>query len=294
MQEQSDTRNIFANISTAIENNFGQILDIYKARKKGESSMPHEPACLGQELSLYKQQQSRLVKLYANRIIALKDGLVLGDYDSKIDALDDMKEKKIAPGTFLIIKCTPDDSEYTRRFRSRVLTPHAVCGSMQQMEKQGCNVTVHAMFSFCETGLASELTSNIAIGVAFKYDENMDIPKPFPKELVAVWDTGATGTSITQALADILELDEIGTVEIRGVTGSCCCKKYLVSLHLPNGVVIQEIEVASLDGDIGCDVLIGMDVINKGDFAVSNFNGNTTFTFRMPSIECLDFTGNVT
>ena len=31
------------------------------------------------------------------------------------------------------------------------------------------------------------------------------------------------------------------------------------------------------------DVIIGMDVICKGDFAITNLNGKTTFSFRIPS-----------
>jgi len=32
-----------------------------------------------------------------------------------------------------------------------------------------------------------------------------------------------------------------------------------------------------------------MDVIGMGDFAVSNFNGKTSFTFRIPSVAEADF-----
>jgi hypothetical protein len=39
----------------------------------------------------------------------------------------------------------------------------------------------------------------------------------------------------------------------------------------------------------GCDMLIGMDVINLGDFAVTNYNGRTMFSFRMPSADRIDF-----
>ena len=35
--------------------------------------------------------------------------------------------------------------------------------------------------------------------------------------------------------------------------------------------------------DFDYDVLIGMDVITKGDFVVSTVNGETTFSFRMPA-----------
>jgi len=37
------------------------------------------------------------------------------------------------------------------------------------------------------------------------------------------------------------------------------------------------------------DVVIGMDVIGKGDLAVTNLNDKTTFTFRIPSEEEIDF-----
>ena len=32
-----------------------------------------------------------------------------------------------------------------------------------------------------------------------------------------------------------------------------------------------------------------MDIISKGDFTVTNDNGKTVFTFRYPSLECIDF-----
>ena len=37
------------------------------------------------------------------------------------------------------------------------------------------------------------------------------------------------------------------------------------------------------------DVLVGMDIINTGDFAVTNLGGITKFSFRFPSLEHIDF-----
>lgn len=37
------------------------------------------------------------------------------------------------------------------------------------------------------------------------------------------------------------------------------------------------------------DIVIGMDVISQGDFAISNFEGKTIFTFRCPSVAKIDF-----
>jgi len=43
----------------------------------------------------------------------------------------------------------------------------------------------------------------------------------------------------------------------------------------------------TLGDDIG--ILIGMDVISCGDFAVTNRDNRTVFTFRMPSIARYDY-----
>mgnify|MGYP003298516742 CR=1 FL=1 len=37
------------------------------------------------------------------------------------------------------------------------------------------------------------------------------------------------------------------------------------------------------------DVLIGMDVIRYGDFTISNYNGKTKMSFRIPSIQETDY-----
>ena len=61
---------------------------------------------------------------------------------------------------------------------------------------------------------------------------------------------------------------------------------YLVDIVLPNNVKVNDHVV--IDSDIdnqNIGMLIGMDIITMGDFAVSNFNNQTIFTFRIPS-EC--------
>jgi len=64
---------------------------------------------------------------------------------------------------------------------------------------------------------------------------------------------------------------------------------YMVNIWLPNKVVFGELRVTEgkLSGET--EVLIGMDIISSGDFAVTNYDGKTVFTFRFPSAECIDF-----
>lgn len=71
-----------------------------------------------------------------------------------------------------------------------------------------------------------------------------------------------------------------------GVTTSSV---YLVNFKLRNNVGIAGVRVTEgiLSDDI--NVLTGMDIINFGDFAITNHNRKTTFTFRIPSLQIIDF-----
>ena len=107
----------------------------------------------------------------------------------------------------------------------------------------------------------------------------------------AIWDTGATNTGITSRVVEECGLVPSRVALVSGVHGTQPALVYLVDVHLRN-MHFLEVEVTETIGleDSGADVLIGMDIIGCGDFAVSNFEGKTAFTFRIPSIEKLDFT----
>ena len=64
----------------------------------------------------------------------------------------------------------------------------------------------------------------------------------------------------------------------------------MVNLTLNNEVTILNLPVMDSEiGNQGIDVLIGMDIISMGDFAVSNFDGKTQFTIRIPSQEHVEY-----
>ena len=110
------------------------------------------------------------------------------------------------------------------------------------------------------------------------------------RSLIALWDTGATKTCVSEELAKELNLIPTGKQIINTPSGSSVQNTYLIDLLLPNGVTINKIMI--LDAKIGnqkIDMLIGMDVITLGDFAVSNYNGRTYFTFRIPSQKHVDY-----
>lgn len=73
-----------------------------------------------------------------------------------------------------------------------------------------------------------------------------------------------------------------------------CIKFHLkaapVNLVLNNDVVFDDWLVMDSEiGSQGIDVLIGMDIISNGDFAISNYEGRTQFSFRLPSQEHVEY-----
>ncbi len=99
---------------------------------------------------------------------------------------------------------------------------------------------------------------------------------------VAIWDTGATNTVITQKVAKQVVLTPTGMAETHGVHGKSKVNTYIIDIILPNKVRIPNINVSegALMGDI--DVLIGMDIIQLGDFSISNSDGKTCFSYCLP------------
>lgn len=102
--------------------------------------------------------------------------------------------------------------------------------------------------------------------------------------VVAQWDTGATGTCISYEVVRKLNLIPIGKVDVRTPSGTGTMNRYMINLILNKEVIIKGLTVMdSCIGGQGIDILIGMDIITLGDFAVSNFQGKTYFSFRIPS-----------
>ena len=65
---------------------------------------------------------------------------------------------------------------------------------------------------------------------------------------------------------------------------------YLMDIILNNEVIFTDWNVmGSKIGAQGIDILIGMDIISKGDFAISNYDGKTQFSFRLPSQQDVDY-----
>jgi len=140
------------------------------------------------------------------------------------------------------------------------------------------------------SGLSNILISNVLISSAFDPPSERINPKNYnTNSYKAIWDTGATGTVITQKVVDECTLSPIGVIEVHTAAGKTRTNSYLVNVWLPNKIIIPNVKatLGELAGNV--EVLIGMNIIGRGDFAVTNKDGKTVFSFRFPSVECIDF-----
>lgn len=135
--------------------------------------------------------------------------------------------------------------------------------------------------------IAEAISTPVFVYPAF----NPDLVKRLPhgKMYSAIWDTAATSTVITPRVIDDLGLLSTGTVKVTTSGGPFKSTVYRIALVLASRIGISNLKVTEAPIVKGIDVLIGMDVITLGDFAISNAGGKTTFSFRSPSVEEIDF-----
>lgn len=113
---------------------------------------------------------------------------------------------------------------------------------------------------------------------------NGEMPSKVYTSQNAMWDTGATNTLISPKIVKALGLKPFGKSGISSANGIVETNTYLVHVGIPSGSVVTNI-LALEDENDDYEVVIGMDIISRGDFAFSNHEGHSTFSFRIPSQE---------
>lgn len=101
--------------------------------------------------------------------------------------------------------------------------------------------------------------------------------------LVGQWDTGATQTVVSKSIIKALGIEPTGReVNVYGVNGVYNSDTYLVNLHLPDGIVFENVLVTEMSEEFGPSILIGLDVILQSDFVLGSKDGRTLLKFRYP------------
>jgi hypothetical protein len=81
-----------------------------------------------------------------------------------------------------------------------------------------------------------------------------------------------------------LNLIPIDTKVVHGINSKQTVDVVAISIKLPNGLLIPDIRVFVCDIPSPIDMLIGMDIIQLGDFHISNTRSRTLFSFVIPSL----------
>lgn len=111
--------------------------------------------------------------------------------------------------------------------------------------------------------------------------------------ITAIWDTGATGSSISSDVVRRLGLTPTGGTNVSTANGIVFQNTHTVDVGLPNNVIVGGLVVTEVAALAGADALIGMDIITLGDFSITNHNGNTCMSFRIPSLHEVDYVANL-
>ncbi len=110
---------------------------------------------------------------------------------------------------------------------------------------------------------------------------------------IAVWDTGAISSAISVHLASTLGLlTNVEKRPIMTVQGISYVDFASVEVKMVHNMPPIKLNVAIVDS-IGTSpdrgILLGMDLISQGSFAISNKNGKTLFSFMIPTVAEIDF-----
>lgn len=99
----------------------------------------------------------------------------------------------------------------------------------------------------------------------------------------ALWDTGSTESLISEKIVKMIEpiLKNKSKYVTRDVVIEC--ETYAVSLSLSDEITFRDVLMKKADlSDKNVDIIIGMDIISRGDFEIRNYNNLVEFAFRIP------------
>jgi len=147
---------------------------------------------------------------------------------------------------------------------------------------------VYHAFTVKHQGIWNRIRTEAAVFPAFDPEH---LPDPLPKEYrcLALWDTGATGSVITAATAAALGLIPVGTANISHAGGNSVANTYMVHIGLPNNILVTSVLVSETPDTTAFGLIIGMNIITTGDFAITNVGGNTVLSFCYPSKTMIDY-----
>lgn len=99
----------------------------------------------------------------------------------------------------------------------------------------------------------------------------------------ALWDTGVAQSCISYEIVKMIEPKRISKAKSVTSTSSTIEEIFSISISLSDEITFRDVAVKATNfKEKNADMLIGMDIISRGDFEVRNLNGITQFAFSIP------------
>ena len=107
---------------------------------------------------------------------------------------------------------------------------------------------------------------------------------PQRKSYNGIWDTGSSRTIISQKVVNDLQLTSVGTTQVKQlqVKGEVVREVFLMNIALAPHIIFSNVRVGLVLLPPGFDVILGLDIITRGNFSLSQKNGKTIVDFCIP------------
>lgn len=129
--------------------------------------------------------------------------------------------------------------------------------------------------------IVNEIITPAVISQAISLDGDIGAPDYYETDN-AMWDTGATNTLVSKSIIEKLALHPHNKAKVLTAGGIITTDTYIVHIILPTGTAELDVEVL-LNENNDYDIVIGMDIINKCDFCISNKNAKSTLSIKHPA-----------
>lgn len=156
--------------------------------------------------------------------------------------------------------------------------------------KKTRTTTGHHAFTIKEDAILREIIVDCHVSLPYHPVHSKGTPPPKVFKVKALLDTGATNCCINQTIIDLLGLKPHDKAEVHHGGGVTTEDVFNINIILPNDLVIPFRNVTKCKLTTGkFDLIIGMDLLTLGDFAITNANNKTIVSFKIPSTHSIDF-----
>lgn len=99
----------------------------------------------------------------------------------------------------------------------------------------------------------------------------------------ALWDTGVAQSCVSYDIVKMIEPKRISKSKIASAERTLIEEVFSISVSLSDEITFRDVAVKATNlNEKNADMLIGMDIISRGDFEIRNLHGITQFAFRIP------------